>query len=212
MASLPLAVKLTAPRPELGPLLAMVALLVDDQRSVILHVTAARHGEGTTTVARELAAAAAQAPWFRVALVDAQRDAGPPGSPPLPPLLDAFEQTHLPALRQGRVGGAAVSLARLATSGHPAPKVDSVRGLFAWLRSEFTLVVLDCPPVLPCRDIALLAKVADGALLVVQSERTPLADCRQARDVLVQVGASVLGVVLNQRRNRVPGALGRMLG
>src|SRR5437763_1298051 len=58
-------------RPELGALLSVVFLLIDEQRSLVLHVTSARPGEGVTTVAQDLAAAAAGAGWCRVALVDA---------------------------------------------------------------------------------------------------------------------------------------------
>ena len=196
------------PRPELGALLATVAMLVDDQRAVVLHVTAARHGEGTTTVARELAAAAARPAWCRVALIDA--------SPPamdfsLPALLPAFERGQEPSLRAGRLAGAEVALARLAGPGDGAPRLESLRGLFAWLRNQFTVVVVDCPPVLPCREAAIIGAIAEGTLLVVEAERTRRAELAQAREVLDQLGATMLGVVLNRRRSRVPRFVERML-
>ncbi len=64
------------------------------------------------------------------------------------------------------------------------------------------LVVVDCPPVLPCREAASRGAVADGTLLVVEAERTRRADIAQAREVLEQLGATMLGVVLNKRRKR----------
>ncbi len=195
-------------RPELGALLATVAMLVDDQRSIVLHVTASRHGEGTTTVARELAAATARAAWCRVALVDA---AAMPAELALPPLLGPFARGQEPALRPGRIGGADVALARLTGPGDAAPRLESLRGLFAWMRSQFTVVVVDSPPVLPCREGAITAAVADGTLLVVEAERTRRADIARAREVLDQLGATMLGVVLNKRRHRVPGFVERML-
>lgn len=208
MDALPASIREASPRPELGALLAAVAVLVDDQRSVVLQVTAAQHGEGTTTVARELAAALAQRPWCRVALVDA---ATSPVDYSLPSLLGMFERGQEPVLRAGLLGASEVALGRLTGPGEPAPRLESLRGLFAWMRSAYTVVVVDCPPVLPCRELAVVAAVADGTLLVVEAERTRRAEIALARTVLEQLGATLLGVVLNRRRRRVPRFFERML-
>ena len=208
MDALPVSIRVAAPRPELGALLAMVAMMVDDQRSVVLQVTAARHGEGTTTIARELVAALAQHHWCRVALVDA---ATSPVDFTLPSLLGAFERGQEPLLRLGIVGGSEVGLGRLTGPGECAPRLESIRGLFAWMRSRYTVVVVDCPPVLPCRETAVAGAVADGTLLVVEAERTRRADIAQARTVLEQLGATMLGVVLNKRKRRLPRFLDRLL-
>ena len=200
--------RVAPPRPELGALLATVAMLVDDQRSIVLHVTAARHGEGTTTVARELAAAAARPAWCRVALVDA---AAMPLEFTLPSLLGPFTRGQEPALRPGRIAGSDVALARLTGPGDGIPRMESLRGLFAWMRSQFTIVVVDSPPVLPCRETAVTAAVSDGTLLVVEAERTRRADVAQAREILDQLGATMLGVVLNRCRNRIPRLIERLM-
>ena len=198
-----------AVRPELGSLWAVVSMMIDDQRAVVLHVTSALHGEGTTTVARELAAAAARANWCRVALIDG----GPPeaGLPTPTPLLDAFERAEPPVLRRGRLNTADVALGCLAGASRAAPQVENVRKLYGWLRSEYTLSIIDCPPVLEARDTAVLASVADGTLLVVQAERTKLSDIRRAREILDQVGAITMGAVLNKRQRQIPKLLQRML-
>ena len=47
-------------RPELGSLLSMLFLMIDELRSVVVHVTSASPGEGATTVARDIAASAAR--------------------------------------------------------------------------------------------------------------------------------------------------------
>ncbi len=180
----------------MGALLALVAMMIDDKRSVILPVTAAQHGEGTTTIARELAAAAAVA-WGGVALLDAS---GAGDGTAGPPLLDTFTRMQEPALRPGWINGVPVALGRLGGPGHGVPRLAAVRGLFAWLRSHYTLVVADCAPVLATRDTPVLAAAADGTLLVVAAGQTHQAEIGRARDVLGQFGASVLGVVLNKRR------------
>ena len=195
-------------RPELGTLLTAVSMMIDDQRAIVLHVTSAQHGEGTTTIARELAAAAAHASWCRVALLEG----GPPepGMPSPTPLLDAFERAEEPVLRRGRLNAADVALGSLVGARRAAPRVESVRKLYGWLRSEYTLTIVDCPPVLVARDGAVLASVADGTVLVIQAERTKLSEIQRARDILDQVGALTIGAVLNKRR-RVPGLLQRWL-
>ena len=194
-------------RPELGALMATLAMMMADQRAVVLHVTSSRHGEGTTTVARELAAAAARAPWCRVALVDAA--AGLDFT--LPSLLGAFERGHEPALRTARIGGAEIAVGRLAGLGEGTPRLETLRGVFAWARSRFDLVVVDSPPVLPCREAAIAAAVADATLLVVQAESARRSEIVQARQILDQLGATMLGVVLNKRRRRVPRFVERLL-
>ena len=100
-------------RPGLGALLARVAVMAGNQRAVVLQVVAARHGEGTTPVARELAASLARQIWCRVALVDAS---ALPADCTLPSLA-AFGRGEAPVLRPGRLGGEDVALARLTGPG-----------------------------------------------------------------------------------------------
>jgi polysaccharide biosynthesis transport protein len=67
--------------------------------------------------------------------------------------------------------------------------------IFARLRKEFRLIVLDSPPIMPVADSHILAGLADGVLFVVRARRTPRELFRRAVESL---GASnVLGVVLN---------------
>ena len=133
---------------------------------------------------------------------------------PCPTLLGRLERSEVPVLRSGRLGGAEVAMARLTAPADGAPRLEQLRTLFAWMRTQFSVTVVDAPPVLPCRSSAILAAVADGAgrcTLVVEAERTRRADIARARAVLDQLGATMLGVVLNKRRARVPRFVDRML-
>ena len=58
-------------------------------------------------------------------------------------------------------------------------------------------ILLDTPPVLAVTDATVLASRVDGVLLVVKPGVTKLAAARLAVEQLQQVGARVLGVVLN---------------
>jgi Mrp family chromosome partitioning ATPase len=58
---------------------------------------------------------------------------------------------------------------------------------------------------------AALASVADGVVLVVEAERTHVVDIIRARETLEQLGASIIGLVLNKRRRRIPKFISRFL-
>ena len=82
---------------------------------------------------------------------------------------------------------------------YPAELVASgrMRAVLAALKAQYEFVVLDTPPVLPVSDAVLLAREADGVLLVVKGQDTPRGLVRRARDELLLAGANVLGVVVN---------------
>lgn len=67
--------------------------------------------------------------------------------------------------------------------------------LFSNLRELYDYVVIDSPPLLPVTDGALLARVADGALLVVRANRTTTDQVAQAADNLKRADANLLGVI-----------------
>jgi Mrp family chromosome partitioning ATPase len=200
--------------PELDPLMAVLFILMDEMSSIVIHVTAANHTEGVTTVSRQIAAAAAAAGWCKVALIDANADQKLPfvaQASSRPSLVEYFERGENPVLRTARIGAVSLSTGKLSSSGRPGTKLESVRGLYGFMRSNFNLIVVDCPPVLASRQAATLASVADCALLVVEAERTRIADVQRTRETLEQLGASVLGIVLNKRRRRIPRFISRFI-
>jgi succinoglycan biosynthesis transport protein ExoP len=70
--------------------------------------------------------------------------------------------------------------------------------LLTGARDHFDFVVIDSPPLLPVSDGLLLANVADGVLLVVESKRSREQQVHEAMQRLQQTGACVLGAVLNR--------------
>ena len=201
---------ITAARPELGPLLSVLFLRLDETPSLVLHVTSAKPGEGTTTVARDIAAGAAAAGWCSVALIDAQpvRRQGPGGGAGL---VEQVERGEEPSLRRSRLGAAPVDTAALSGSGQPVSRLESVRGVYGILRQRYSLIVVDCPAVFSGQKMMVLAAAADETILVLEAERSKLAEVARAREVLEQRGGSVMGVVLNKSRRRIPALLGRLL-
>lgn len=69
--------------------------------------------------------------------------------------------------------------------------------LIDWLRSQADIVLLDVPPVLPVTDAAVLSARADGVLLVATVEATTGKHFARAVELLRQVGAPLVGTILN---------------
>ncbi|HYF38537.1 MAG TPA: P-loop NTPase [Gemmatimonadales bacterium] len=72
-----------------------------------------------------------------------------------------------------------------------------MRVLLQELAKSFDLVILDTPPVLATADAGILASLADGVLLVVRAGQTDRVAAKRAHAQLVNVGARVVGTVLN---------------
>ena len=71
-------------------------------------------------------------------------------------------------------------------------------------REKYDVVLLDSPPVLPVADARILARHADGTILVVWAERTWRADVVEALSYLDSAGGRLWGSVFvgSPRRRR----------
>ncbi len=67
-----------------------------------------------------------------------------------------------------------------------------------FLGDKFDHIILDSPPVLGFADSMILSASVDGTLMVVSGGKTPRETLQRAKDVLHQVNAKILGVVINQ--------------
>jgi succinoglycan biosynthesis transport protein ExoP len=76
------------------------------------------------------------------------------------------------------------------------------------LESEFDLVILDLPPLLPVTDAALVSKLTRGALLVVAAGRTQKGELAGAVSSLENVGANLAGIILTMMPTKGPDAYG----
>jgi capsular exopolysaccharide synthesis family protein len=61
-------------------------------------------------------------------------------------------------------------------------------------------VVIDTPPVLSTADAVSAARVVDGAIVVVDTERTDTTDLLRVRADLARTGAKILGAVMNRTK------------
>jgi capsular exopolysaccharide synthesis family protein len=83
---------------------------------------------------------------------------------------------------------------------NPAELLNSarVREIFTRLRDQYDLVLIDSPPVLPVTDAAILSQYADATLMLAAAGQTRRSDLHRAVEKLDQVGATILGTVLNK--------------
>jgi capsular exopolysaccharide synthesis family protein len=70
--------------------------------------------------------------------------------------------------------------------------------LLSQLEDRFDYVIIDAPPLLPVTDAAVLAKLADGAIVVVGSKIIKREQLARALQNLENVDAHVLGLVMNR--------------
>jgi capsular exopolysaccharide synthesis family protein len=86
-----------------------------------------------------------------------------------------------------------------AVTSQPAELLGSskMKESIARWRSEFDYVVIDTPPCLSFTDAVLLSREADGVILVARWGQTTKAALRAASDLLLQVNANMIGLVLN---------------
>ena len=174
-----------------------------------LLVTSAEAGDGKSTTAANLAIVMAQA-GQKVILVDADLRR--------PTQHGLFDVTNRIGLTSLIVDGALdvesamvptrVEGLRLLTSGplppNPSELLASQRmqARLGELAKLADLVVVDSPPVLPVSDPVVLSGLADGTLIVVNTQHTRGQHAADAVATLRSAGANLLGCVLNRVARR----------
>jgi Mrp family chromosome partitioning ATPase len=72
-----------------------------------------------------------------------------------------------------------------------------MRKLLNILSEQYAHIVIDSPPAISFTDASILSTMVDGVILVVHGGRSSRAVVRRAKQQLLDVGAHVFGVVLN---------------
>jgi capsular exopolysaccharide synthesis family protein len=74
---------------------------------------------------------------------------------------------------------------------------EEMRRLLVTLSEKFTHIIVDSPPAISFTDASILSTFVDGVILVVHGGRSSRAVVRRAKQQLMDVGAHIFGVVLN---------------
>jgi non-specific protein-tyrosine kinase len=186
---------------------------IDDLDNPVVVVTSSQEGEGKTSTSVMLARSLALA-GPRVVLVDldlrrpdAHRLLGADNIPGVAEVLQGRSEIEdcLQFLAPPKGSPASRGLyfvpAGQATA-NPAELLGTPRTgrLLSALAREADIVLLDSPPVLPVADTLVIGRLAAGAVLVVESRRTPVQMVNRAKAALIRNQTRILGVVLNQQR------------
>ncbi len=74
---------------------------------------------------------------------------------------------------------------------------EEMRRLLSLLGERFAHIIIDSPPAISFTDASILSTMVDGVMLVVHGGRSSRAVVRRAKQQLLDVGAHIFGVVLN---------------
>ena len=77
---------------------------------------------------------------------------------------------------------------------------EEMRKLLAKLSERFAHIIIDSPPAISFTDASILSTMVDGVVLVVHGSRSSRAVVRRAKQQLLDVGANIFGIVLNNVR------------
>jgi Mrp family chromosome partitioning ATPase len=169
---------------------------------------------GVSTAAANLAASLARNTSGRILLIDAsvrsaERGACTPGS-------RAFDNAEVslsrllsdaPMLREPLPGPSNLYVlpsgapSALSLSAFQSPPLQE---LLRRARELFEYVVIDAPSLPQHPESLLLARQADGVILVVESEKTRKQSALWAKRQIEKAGVPLLGVILNRRKYRIP--------
>lgn len=174
-----------------------------DDRLQVLVVTSPALGEGKTTTSANIALTIAQAGKRVIAVSCDLR------KPRLHRFFGLRNSIGVTSILSGQLSLTEASQRpgnpnlRLVSSGpaHPKPAElltsDAMETMLEELRASADFVVIDTPPILAVADALVLAQRADGVLVVADASSTTRGALSLIRDQLEQVGATIVGTVLN---------------
>ena len=184
--------------------------LIGDDGSHVLGITSSLEGEGTSTVATNLALTLAGLNVGPVLLVDA--------NDLKPNLHRLFDMSGEIGFRNALAGDLSplecvtpshVERLSLALNGELKNGADAIyssssidESLVDW-RDTFSWIILDMPPVSKLTASNLLVSRMDGVLLVVEAQRIDRGIAERSVMRLRRTGANVLGAVYNKDSNTV---------
>ena len=184
--------------------------LSPDSHPQVIVVTSALPGEGKSTSAINLALSLSQA-GARTILLEADLR-----RPKVPVYLEFSTMAEgMSELISGQKKMSAATIKSMVRtedisgldvllSGKVPPNPSELLGsakfdeLIALLRKQYEYVIIDCPPLLPVTDAAVVAAKADGAVLIVHAGVTKKPHFIGSRDAVMAVGSTILGVVINK--------------
>ena len=196
---------------EFRRIFSRIARRGQDRKIRSLLFTSSERGEGKTTSASLFAVVSSLHRGLRVCLVDADmhrpRLARLFDVPPEPglseiladdyPLESTLQATRYEGLKVLPAGGRRTSPSELLSPARIADTVEKLKLLF-------DMVVIDAPPLLPVSDPAVISREVDAVVMIVRAGRTRRDVATRAKRILEDVGANLLGVIVNNMDDVLP--------
>jgi hypothetical protein len=113
----------------------------------------------------------------------------------------SVSHTRLACMRLGTFGPGGLTLAEF----------DSLSGIFGTVRAHYDLIIVEAPPILDGPFGTAIVRITDGAILVVEAERTRAPVALHAKHLIEAAGGGIIGAVLNNRRQFIPGWIYRWI-
>jgi len=200
-----------------------IRLCKGDHVSCAVMMTSSLLGEGVTTVAMNVAAALAdEEPSSKVLLIDnsgsdffGYKNAADTGKILTREVLSAgddLDEYFLPSemanLRLMRIESAGTG------SGMDMDAKDTVN-LFDLFKEHFAYIIMDTPPLSKSSGALIWCRAVDGIVITVRTGKTRWQVIRRTKDLLVsgtgEDESKILGVILNIRKNVIPGWIYRRI-
>jgi len=196
---------------ELRRIFTRVARRGQERKIRSLLFTSSERGEGKTTSASLFAVVASLHRGLRVCLIDADlhrprlaRLFDVPSEPGLAEILEdgypieaALKATRYEGLKVIPAGGRRKAPSELFSQGRIADALEKLKLLF-------DLVVVDAPPLLPVSDPAVISREVDAVAMVVRAGHTRRDVAIRAKRILDDVGANLLGAIVNNMDDVLP--------
>ncbi|HCW53835.1 MAG TPA: capsular biosynthesis protein [Clostridium sp.] len=173
-----------------------------DKKLKTILVTSSDSSEGKSTICGNLALAFAQSDK-KVLLIDCDLRS--------PSIHKMFKMSNIYGLSEVLLGTKRIDAViksynnkiDILPSGNLPPNPSELLGSEAFenlleeLKESYDLIILDSAPVRIVSDSQLLGAKADGTILVVKKDKTKINDVKEAKSLLKNVGANIIGCVLN---------------
>jgi capsular exopolysaccharide synthesis family protein len=182
------------------------------KKSKAIVITSSIPGEGKSTIAMNLAVSLADS-GVRTILIDANLR-----QPALDEYLGIESGLGLATvlIGQARIQDVIQPLGDnnfdLLPAGQVHPNSSELLGsaamnrLLEELLASYGVVLLDCPPLLPVTDAAVLSKMASGALVIIDADRVHRPQLQAALESLDAADGHVLGLIMNKVKRAEAGA------
>lgn len=87
--------------------------------------------------------------------------------------------------------------------------MERISPILNYLQEYYDIILIDTPPVVSVTDAQLLSAVSDGVIMVLSSGETNKKLCQKALQLLANVNANIIGVVLNKVTEEAGGYYGK---